>query len=173
MRGIVNLVAVAALVGASASAFAEDTKKTGSQQSKTIVWRTDSLKAYNEALQKNKPLVLVFVCPLDREACVHCKRMRGSLFSEELQKFADDAVFAMAEIRQDRSSADKSAAVFFSKLGMKATPTITVLKPNRHMIEEHGRMNGYFAVGDLAKHLAEMLRTWKEVKPNASHPAAR
>lgn len=127
---------------------------------KVIQFEADTLSAYRKSLKLNKPLVIVFVCPLTDLRCVHCKRMRGEIFGEKFQVLADRAVFVLAEIeiRNGRKSKDEAAQIIFTKLQMKATPTISVLAPDSKRIHELVRLNGYFPAEKLLVHIERGLK---------------
>ena len=154
------------LVAFSCSTFAHQTHAAAGVADPTprvIKWRTSAIQGYRESLQSNKPLVLVFVCPVDRDRCVHCKRFRGSLFSPQLQQFGDDAVFAIAEFDiHGRTSPDKDAELLATRLGIKTTPGVTILEPDSRALVERARLTGYFDPEKLVALLDKYLRQSNE-----------
>ena len=124
-----------------------------------LKFQKDINTAYDKGLKEGKPVVVFFVCPLEDEECVHCKRLRHEIFAEPLKKFGDRAVFAYVEIERggERASADVLAKQLFEKLGCTSTPTITILAPNTEFVEELLRIVGYFSATDLAGHIGRTL----------------
>jgi len=122
----------------------------------------DVLAGYQQSLKKKKPLVIVFVCPMEQQKCVHCKRFRKSLTSKRLDRFADQAIFVLSEIdvRNQKRSDGKAAKALFDRLEMTATPAVTVLEPNPKVLAELGGMRGYFDSKKLVQHLGEFLDKW-------------
>ncbi|MEQ8789153.1 MAG: hypothetical protein RIC55_22765 [Pirellulaceae bacterium] len=169
MQRTMAKVLLSSLLGmfAAASAIAAEGHIDTADQNgppKVIRWRTDLLTAYQEAVAENKPLAIVFLCPLERDECIHCKRMRGSIFHESTQEFADDAVFVVALIRGDGASDDEAAATLYSRLQVKATPAISIIEPKTTVIEERARIAGYFPAHKLYTHLHRFLKEYAVAK---------
>ena len=148
--------ALVVLAFTATGARAEDPAPTDT--SPVIQWRTELLAAAKESLADNKPLVVVYVCPLGRQACVSCKRLRGALFSPELQALADDAVFLMVEFDiTEKKSPEQDATLLATRFEVVRTPTILVFGTADQKLEHRARLNGYFAAKPLAGHLEKYL----------------
>ncbi|MBI1248029.1 hypothetical protein GC197_09335 [bacterium] len=123
-----------------------------------IHWRTELQPAYQEALKIGKPIVMVYLCPVDRDSCVFCKRMRGSIYAPETQKYSDDAIFVLVTVNVDGSIPDKAAALVAEKLEIKSRPVISILEPDPAMLRERGRIVGYYSAKELDANLNKLLR---------------
>ena len=118
---------------------------------KPIDWsefKDNTVGAYQKALDSGKPLVLV----LGEDWCGHCKNMKSQLEDPQLGRFTKDAVFVYAS-----PSKDPAAKLMVEKLGIKGVPAITVLEPNASMIEERGRLSGYFTAQELSANFTRLL----------------
>ena len=120
------------------------------------LFETNLLQGYRESIRQQKPLIALFFCPLTRKKCVHCKRMRGSIFAPSLQEFSDRAIFVMVVVK-DGKSEDAGGEKIYKRLGIKKTPTISVIAPDAKAIREMGRINGYHPPHRLFGHLNRML----------------
>lgn len=111
-------------------------------------YRDHSIDAFREAIDKNKPLVLV----VSEDWCGYCKRLEGELGKPAVQNFKDKAVFSISS-----PTKDKGCAAIASSLDINAYPTITVLEPEARMLLERGRINGYFTGEKLGEHLDTII----------------
>ena len=125
---------------------------------KVIHWRTELLPAFQEGLKSGKPIVMVYLCPVDRDSCVFCKRMRGSIYAPETQRYVDDAIFVLVTVNEDGTILDKAAALVADRLEIKSRPVISVLEPNPAMLQERGRIVGYYSAEELDTNLNKLLR---------------
>lgn len=111
-------------------------------------YRDHSIDAFREAIDKNKPLVLV----VSEDWCGYCKNLEKELGKPAVQNFKDKAVFSISS-----PSKDKGCAAIASSLNIDAYPTITVLEPEARMLLERGRINGYFAGEKIGEHLDTII----------------
>ncbi len=154
---------------------------------KVVRWEKDATTAYNKALQEKKGLVVVFVCPLIQDKCVHCKRFRASLFADEFNSLAGEAIFVQCEIdvrsvykpapseddkkvmawdRDDGAKpfkhTDEAGVNLFKLMRCDATPTVSILEPNASVVAEIARLRGYFDAKGLRDNVQDVLTKWKE-----------
>lgn len=111
-------------------------------------YRDHSIDAFRDAIDKNKPLVLV----ISEDWCGYCKRMETELGKPAVQNLKDKAVFSISS-----PSKDKGAAAIAGSLGIEAYPTISVIEPEARMLLERGRINGYFPAEKLGEHLDTII----------------
>ena len=126
---------------------------------KVIRWEKNLETAYAKGIKESKPIMVVYVAPLDDPTCAHSQRFRAQVFSETFAALAGEAVFVMVEVPLDRAAWDKKdlALKLLDKLGRKAVPAITVLAPRLDKIVELGGTAGYFDAGALVKHLRPVI----------------
>jgi len=158
-RPCILFLALAAFGGLAASAATAD--QPGGH--KVIHWEKNATIAYQKAVAQKKPLILFFLCNLHDEKCIHCKRYRASLFSDELGALTDDAIFVQAELdtKNGNRSVDEGAKALFERLGCKSTTVATILEPHPTMIAELARLNGYFNATDLTRHCRDIVSKWR------------
>jgi len=131
---------------------------TARRQPQRIVWQKDVNSAYRLALKGKKPLVVAYFCPADRKKCMYCKAMKhGLLFSPQIQKLSDEAVWVMVELSWNGPAKDRTAGMLARRLEIKSRPAITILEPNPRMIQERARLSGNLAPGKLAAYLQKKL----------------
>lgn len=161
MRNVLYILLAAGVIGAATSEIRAADKDT-KQPPKVVKWEKDLESAYAKSLDTKKPLVIVFLCPLEDAKCVHCKRFRGSVFSDEFSELADDAIFVQANIVLVKGGKvpDELAQRTFEKLGLTTTPTISVMEPNPKVLAEIGRIKGYFDREKLTGHVRDVLGKW-------------
>jgi|GEM_PF-2450292 Thioredoxin. len=111
-------------------------------------YRDHSIDAFREAIDKNKPLVLV----VSEDWCGYCKNLEKELGKPAVQNFKDKAVFSISS-----PTKDKGCAAIAGSLNIDAYPTITVLEPEARMLLERGRINGYFTGEKLGEHLDTII----------------
>jgi hypothetical protein len=125
-----------------------------------------SIDAYLEAIDRNKPLVLVAVI----EECEHCDRLLSAMRCSEVGRLAGEAVFAALI-----PARDLAGSAMTGSLNISTYPTITVVEPEARMLLERGRINGYFNAEDAGRHLTTILwtppRRFTEFDPAATSPA--
>lgn len=111
-----------------------------------------SIDAFREAIDRNKPLVLVLG---DSYCTRYCPQLiQQALRCPAVNRFAGEAVFAYG-----MPSRDKGAMAIGGSLRIDAVPTITILEPESRMLLERGRINGFFDAAKLGEHLETIL--WK------------
>lgn len=111
-------------------------------------YRDHSIDAFREAIDKNKPLVLV----VSEDWCGYCKNLERELGKPAVQNFKDKAVFSISS-----PTKDKGCAAIAGSLNIDAYPTITVLEPEARMLLERGRINGYFSGEKIGEHLDTII----------------
>ena len=159
-----NVLCVALIAGALAlgSPAVRAADKNADAPPRVINWEKDLDRAYLKAQEQRKALVVFFFCPLDDETCVHCKRFRTAVFSDEFATLADRALFVQVSVtlRKGEKAPNELAQRLFDKLGCKSTPTVVVLEPNPKAVAELGRMTGYHDAGKLTEHVRVLLADW-------------
>lgn len=125
-------------------------------------YRDHSIDAFREAIDKNKPLVLV----VSEDWCGYCRNLEKELGKPAVQNFKDKAVFSISS-----PSKDKGCAAIASSLNIEAYPTITVLEPEARMLLERGRINGYFSSEKLSEHLDTIINKTPPRKYEDQPPA--
>ena len=118
-----------------------------------------SIDAFRQAIDENKPLVLV----VGEESCEYCTDLANdSLRCAVVDRFAGDAVFAFSYL-----SSDRGATSIAGSLKIDSYPSITVLEPETRMLVERGRIKGYFESDILGGHLETILwKTQPRVRPD-------
>jgi hypothetical protein len=134
-----------------------------------IGWYVDrSIDAFREAIDKNKPLVLV----VSEDWCSYCQWLAyDALRCPAVDQYAGEAVFAFSS-----PSKEKGANAIADSLDIAAYPTITVLEPEARMLLERGRINGYFDASALGEHLDTIIhktapRKFEDVPVDVLSPA--
>jgi hypothetical protein len=112
-----------------------------------IEWITNTADGYDAAVQAQKPIVMVF-----GENGQWSQAMNKELDKEEFQKLADKAVFL-----KSTPSTDLVAANIGKALGVDHYPSISVLSPNGTMLDEVGRIVGYFDAATVANKVSEYI----------------
>jgi len=118
------------------------TDKTGK-----IEWITNTADGYDSAVQAGKPIVMVF-----GENGQWSQAMDKELDKEEFQKLSNKAVFL-----KSTPSTDLVAANIGKALGVDHYPSISVLSPNGSMLDEVGRIVGYFDAATVASKVGEYI----------------
>jgi hypothetical protein len=111
-------------------------------------YKNKSIDAFREAIDQNKPLVLV----VSEDWCGYCRNLEKELGKPAVQSFKDKAVWSISS-----PSKDKGCAAIAGSLKIDAYPTITVLEPESRILLERGRINGYFDGPKLSEHLDTIL----------------
>jgi hypothetical protein len=121
-----------------------------------------SIDAFRDAIDSNKPLVLVAVI----KECGYCDQLLSALRCSEVGRLAGEAVFGVLIPERDLGG-----SAIIGSLNIDAYPTITVLEPEARMLLERGRINGYFNAENIGRHLTTILwtapRSYTEFDPAA------
>ena len=159
---------VVCLIGLAVQAVAG--RVDAASPTKVIRWEKNLETAYAKGIKESKPIMVVYVAPLDDPTCAHSQRFRAQVFSETFAALAGEAVFVMVEVPLDRAAWDKKdlALKLFDKLDRKALPAITVLAPNVDKIVELGGTTGYFDANTLIKHLRPVIARHRSPTQTAS-----
>ncbi|MFN8551862.1 MAG: hypothetical protein U0103_10265 [Candidatus Obscuribacterales bacterium] len=112
-----------------------------------IDWITNTADGYDAAVQAKKPIVMVF-----GENGQWSQAMNRELDKEEFQRLASKAVFL-----KSTPSTDAVAANIGKALGVDHYPSISVLSPNGTMLDEVGRIVGYFDAATVANKVSEYI----------------
>lgn len=118
-----------------------------------IEWTTNTADGYDSGVHQQKPIVMVF-----GENGTWSQAMNQELDKPEFQKLANQAVFL-----KSTPSTDLVAANIGKALGVDHYPSISVLSPNGSMLDEVGRIVGYFDAATVASKVGEYI-----AKVNAS-----
>ena len=111
-------------------------------------------RAYNKAMQENKPLVVYLTKP----TCPWCRRLEKEVLSpERFNAYADQAVFAKADPR-----ADKTAGRIADSIKISGYPTVAVMYAHKDGLEEAGKVDGYYALDPFMEIFEFSLQNWKE-----------
>ncbi|QGJ71205.1 Hypothetical protein PBC10988_29090 [Planctomycetales bacterium 10988] len=127
-----------------------------------IYFESDVLVAFGKAIEKQKALVIIFVCSKDGRECPYCYQTKNTLRTEPFQKFTNDAIFVIATMNGETSN-DQAAATLYKKLQVRSTVCISFIHPRLDRIEEIARIQGYFEPDQLMKEMDRMI-----TKTNAS-----
>ncbi|MCC7528767.1 MAG: hypothetical protein IT342_09610 [Candidatus Melainabacteria bacterium] len=112
-----------------------------------ISWRDNSLDAFVEAVESDKPMVVVFgddSSPLFNRQIQEMKSDKDNLMS----RLSSRAVFVVG-----KPAEDEYARRMASHLKLTDYPTISVIAPRTDQLTETYRMEGYFQVSDVYKDL--------------------
>lgn len=118
------------------------TDKTGK-----IEWITNTADGYDKGVHEQKPIVMVF-----GENGTWSQALSKELDKPEFQKLAQQAVFM-----KSTPSTDVVAANIGKALGVDHYPSISVLSPNGNMIDEVGRIVGYFDASLVSAKVGEYI----------------
>ncbi len=116
-----------------------------------IQWEGDVTSAYTLGIEKDLPVVVVFVSPVPVNARFS-NELRSHVFSADFQVLAGKAVFVLAE-----PANDEMARKVFERLEQNRYPSVSVLEPNSERIVEIGRYEGCPEVADLVRHLERWI----------------
>lgn len=123
-----------------------------------IEWRKDSMKAFVEALETQKPMVVIF----GDDSSEHFKQQLRELNEDRhhlMGSLSDRAVWVVG-----KPTEDEYARRMATHLKLTDYPTISVIAPRTDKLTETYRMEGYFPISDIYSDL-------KQVLPPASTPA--
>ncbi|MBS1952953.1 MAG: hypothetical protein JST89_02145 [Cyanobacteria bacterium SZAS-4] len=112
-----------------------------------INWVTNTADGYDAAVQAKKPIVMVF-----GENGQWSQAMNKELDKDEFQRLSNQAVFL-----KSTPSTDLVAANIGKALGVDHYPSISVLSPNGSMLDEVGRIVGYFDAATVASKVGEYI----------------
>jgi thiol:disulfide interchange protein DsbD len=105
------------------------------EKPKEIEWSTDLVGSIRKATDANKPLVLQFTA----DWCGYCKAFENFILpNEQVQKFADDAVFVRAKPEEDEAAMEAARS-----LNINTYPTMVILDAVDGALRERGRIVGY------------------------------
>lgn len=137
--------------------------ESGLEKTKPVDWRDNSLDAFVESVETDKPMVVVFGDDT------------SSLFNRQLQEMKSDKDHLMARLSQravfvvGKPTEDEYARRMASHLKLTDYPTISVIAPRTDQLTETYRMEGYFQVADVYKDLDKVL---PPAKKNQQKPLA-
>ncbi|CAN5133607.1 hypothetical protein BH10CYA1_BH10CYA1_56660 [soil metagenome] len=112
-----------------------------------IEWITNTADGYDAAVQAKKAIVMVF-----GENGQWSQAMNNELDKDEFQRLSNQAVFL-----KSTPSTDLVAANIGKALGVDHYPSISILAPNGSMLDEVGRIVGYFDAATVAAKVGEYI----------------
>lgn len=125
-------------------------------EQRAVSWRENSLDAFVEAVENEKPLVVVFgdnSSPLFNKQIQEMKADKDNLMS----RLSDRAVFVVG-----KPTEDEYARRMASHLKLTDYPTISVIAPRTDQLTETYRMEGYFKVSEVFADLDKALPAKKQ-----------
>lgn len=128
---------------------------------KPISWRNNSLEAFVEAVENDKPMVVVFG---DNSSPMFRKQMAELQADKDRQmaSLSQRAVFVIGKPNED-----ENARRMASHLKLTDYPTISVIAPRTDQLTETYRMEGYFSVSQIFSDLNAALPAAKpRLRPN-------
>lgn len=125
----------------------KDAQQGPTDKVEKINWITNTADGYDSAVQAHKPIVMVF-----GENGQWSQAMNNELDKSEFQSLASKAVFL-----KSTPSTDLVAANIGKALGVDHYPSISVLSPNGTMLDEVGRIVGYFDAATVANKVSEYI----------------
>ncbi len=136
---------------------------TQTLQAADAQWRTDVGPAYQEALKKSQPLVILFTSA----NCHYCQELKRNVIDAgTLKPLAGQAIFVLADTQRDDKF--RNVATMQSSLRIARFPTLVVLMPANKKLEDKGHMEGYDSPANYLSRLKALLP-----KPaTAAKPAA-
>jgi hypothetical protein len=123
----------------------------GLEKQGPIEWRENSLDAFVEAVENEKPLVVVF------------GDNNSPLFNKQIQEMRADKDNLMSRLSQravfvvGKPTEDEYARRMASHLKLTDYPTISVIAPRTDQLTETYRMEGYFKTTDIFSDLDKAL----------------
>lgn len=133
--------------------------ESGLERQKPVDWKDNSLDAFVEAVENDKPMVVVFGDDT------------SSLFRKQIQEMKLDKDSLMAKLSQravfvvGKPTEDEYARRMASHLKLTDYPTISVIAPRTDQLTENYRMEGYFQVADIYNDLDKVLPPAKKNQP--------
>jgi len=130
--------------------------ESGLERMRPIDWRENSLDAFVEAVENEKPLVVVFgdnSSPLFNKQIQEMRSDKDNLMS----RLSERAVFVVGKPNED-----EYARRMASHLKLTDYPTISVIAPRTDQLTETYRMEGYFKVADVYADLDKALPAKKQ-----------
>ena len=137
----------------------ETPSKPQARDSDPINWKIDATKAYQDGIDQNLPIVMIFLAPVQRNSRFS-NQMRSVVFSDAFQALANRAVFVFAE-----PDNDAMVEKIFKGLEVKVYPTISVLEPNADRVVESVRIEGFFKADELVAHLEKWIGNNRPKQP--------
>ncbi len=125
----------------------KDVNNGPTDRAEKIEWITNTADGYDSAVHAQKPIVMVF-----GENGQWSQAMNKELENDEFQRLASKAVFL-----KSTPSTDVVAANIGKALGVDHYPSISVLSPNGTMLDEVGRIVGYFDAATVANKVGEYI----------------
>jgi hypothetical protein len=126
-----------------------------------ISWRNNSLEAFVEAVENDKPMVVVFG---DNSSPMFRKQMAELQADKDRQmaSLSERAIFVIGKPNED-----ENARRMASHLKLTDYPTISVIAPRTDQLTETYRMEGYFSVSQIFSDLNAALPAAKpKLRPN-------
>jgi thiol-disulfide isomerase/thioredoxin len=127
---------------------------------KEIAWSTDLVGSIRKATDANKPLVLQFTA----DWCGYCKSFENFILpNEEVQKFADDAVFVRAKPEEDAAAMEAAKS-----LNINTYPTMVILDAVDGALRERGRIVGYQPLTQFVQDFTKGIRLPVPAQPTVT-----
>ena len=133
-------------------------KKMRELQRPQILWNDELPAAYQEAVDRNVPLVVFMVCSCEKVGCYLCHDMILDLHSLALHEFQDDAVFVITELSRVDGSGESPGEKLAAALKIKVHPTITILDPDTSVIRVRAILRGLFSEEELKTEFTRIFR---------------
>lgn len=136
---------------------------------KQIEWRTDVLKAYDEAVRKRKPLIVEF----GTDWCDYCQELDQKVLSHpSVQSLSDKAIFLRANPEKDSAALDLAKqlkVIGDTPDSGDGYPTVVVMDAQPGVLKERGRVVGLLPLekfmAQLKTHLPESAQAGDNQRP--------
>ncbi len=121
-----------------------------------VSWKTNSLDAFTEAVESEKPMVVVF------------GDNSSALFNKQMQELKEDKNHMMSKLSSravfvvGKPNEDEYARRMATHLKLTDYPTVSVIAPRTDQLTETYRMEGYFNVSDIFNDLNKALPPAKQ-----------
>lgn len=133
-------------------------------QGQQIGWMVDSYQAFSDAIEKSRPLIVVFG---DETSNLTLEFARKIAPCPHLNQLAGAATFAYGS-----PTADEMARRMATHLQLTVYPTVSVIAPRTDQLVEIYRLEGIFDAARIASDLYRVLRQGNYWPPDRAAPAA-